>query len=180
MIVGTATPIPKDLEWSERIEGGRATFVFSPSKLGGLPILIFASLWDSFFVMLCHLMVRTPNTPRFAFLFPLFHAIVGAIVTWAALVRCLNNATLSFGRELFTLEQAPIPSRGARVATATVERFEPIEGRSAMAVGSSWRILMRVKSGPALSLPLPLESEEHAAFVAARLNDALATARAGD
>ncbi|HEY2515162.1 MAG TPA: hypothetical protein VGI39_30055 [Polyangiaceae bacterium] len=177
--MGTAAPIPKDLEWTEDSQGDRTTFVLTPSKLGGLPVLIFASLWDAFFVMLCRAMVRTPQTPRFAFLFPLFHAVVGAIVTWAALVRCMNHATLTFGRQLFTLEQAPIPSRGARVPMANVDRFEPMEGRSLMAVGSSWRILMRVKSGTALSLPLPLESEEHAAFVAARLNQALADVRAG-
>src|SRR5580704_7291969 len=87
---------PNDLEWSERVDGRESSFVLTPSRMSSIPLLVFASLWDSFFVMLWMGLTRV-HAPDRAFLFPVAHAIVGVVVTWMALVRCLNVSRITLG-----------------------------------------------------------------------------------
>ena len=66
---------PNDLEWSERVDGRESSFVLSPSRMSSIPLLVFASLWDSFFVMLWMGLTRV-HAPERAFLFPIAHAAI--------------------------------------------------------------------------------------------------------
>ncbi len=104
---------PNDLELLERVEGRESSFTVSPSRLGSIPILVFASLWDSFFVMLWTGLTRV-HAPQRAFLVPIVHALLGVVVTWVALVRCLNVSRIALDPNELVVRHGPIPARGAR------------------------------------------------------------------
>ena len=166
---------PNDLNWSEQVTGRETSVVLTPSRMSAIPLLVFASLWDSFFVMLWTGLTRA-HAPERAFLFPIAHAVVGVVVTWLALVRCLNVSRITLNSGELVVSHSPIPTRGARLATASIDHFEVYDApgkrrqaRSVRAVGSD---------GTGVSLGLTLDGLDEVAFVAARLNGALATARA--
>jgi hypothetical protein len=168
---------PKDLDWTESVLGRESTFVLTPSRLTAIPILVFASLWDSFFVMLWMGLSRA-HAPHVAFLFPIAHALVGVVVTWIALARCLNVTRIVLGPAELVVSHAPVPSRGERTATKGIERFdahEPIGWRR-----KPWcvRALLR-DGGQPIDLGLTLDGVEEVSFVAARLNSALGAVRDG-
>ncbi len=166
---------PKDLEWSETRAGRESCATLRPSKLQGIPLLVGASLWDSFFVMLWMGLSRV-HAPERAYVFPLVHAAVGVFVTWLALARILNVMRITVGPKGLLIEQSPIPRAALRVEPGELEGFETY-----VTPGSGEKRGVRVvrKGASPLKLPFPLDAEEDAAFVASRLNEALATVRGG-
>jgi len=166
---------PKDLEWSERVTGRETSFVLTPSRLNAIPILVFASLWDSFFVMLWAGLARA-HAPQRAFLFPIAHAAVGAFVSWLALARCFNVTRVSLSLAELVVRHGPIPTRGLRLPTESVDHFEVYE-RPNKSNASVVRAVTR--EGGAVDLALILDGRDEVAYVATRLNAALATARGG-
>jgi hypothetical protein len=165
---------PSDLNWSEEVSGRETSFVLTPSRMSGIPILVFASLWDSFFVMLWTGLSRA-HAPERAFLFPIAHAAVGVVVTWLALVRCLNVSRIRINAGEIIVSHSPIPTRGARLATASIARFEMDDAAGKRKQARSVRVV--ASDGTGFSLGLTLDGRDEVAFVAARLNAALATAR---
>jgi hypothetical protein len=166
---------PKDLDWTERVTGRESTFVLTPSRLSAVPILVFASLWDSFFVMLWMGLARA-HAPRVAFTFPIAHAVVGVVVTWIALGRCLNVWRIALGPAELVVGSSPIPKRGRHVPTTGIDHFDvhdpvgwPRKPRCVRAVMND--------GSPAVDLGLMLDGLDEVSFVAARLNRALATVR---
>ncbi len=171
---------PNDLEWSERVNGRESIFVLSPSRIQSIPLLVFASLWDSFFVMLWMGLSRA-HAPQRAFLFPVAHGVVGVVVTWMALVRTLNVSRITLSPIELAITQSPIPRPATRIAAETVDHFDVHEYDGAKHPKRPWRrprsVRAVLKSGQAVSLPFDLDGLDEVAFVAARLNAALATAR---
>jgi hypothetical protein len=167
---------PKDLDWSERASGRETNFVLTPSRLNAIPVLVFASLWDSFFIMLWAGLSRA-HAPRQAFLFPLAHAAVGVVVTWMALVRCFNVTTISITLAQLVVQHSPIPARGMCLVTETIDHFEVYEPANGNGKGAIVRAVTR--DGAAVTLGLTLDGRDEVAYVATRLNLALATARGG-
>jgi hypothetical protein len=166
---------PKDLDWTERVEGRESTFTLNPGRLGAIPVLVFASIWDSFFVMLWIGLSRVHAPPQ-AFLFPIAHAAVGLVVTWVALARCLNATQIVVGPRELLIRQSPVPYPGGRLETPGIDRFEVHEPKSWLRRAPSVRAML--KAGPAVNLRLVLDGLDEVAFVAARLNSALAATRA--
>ena len=164
---------PNDLEWTERVSGRESSFVLSPSRMSSIPLLVFASLWDSFFVMLWMGLSRA-HAPKQAYILPIAHAVVGVVVTWLALVRCLNVSRITITPGELVVSHSPFPARGARIPTSSIDHFEVHDSpagkrkkpRSVRAVTSD---------GSPVSLGLTLDGLDEVAFVAARLNAALAT-----
>jgi hypothetical protein len=167
---------PNDLEWSESVEGRESSFVLTPSRMSSIPLLVFAGLWDSFFVMLWTGLTRV-HAPERAFAFPIAHAVVGVIVTWMALVRCLNSSRITLGTGELVVRHSPIPARGARIATKTIDHFEVYDAPGKRGQARSVRAV--TSDGGPVSLGLALDGLDEVAFVASRLNGALATARGG-
>ncbi len=167
---------PTDLEWSERTGGPRVEFVLTPSRMGALPVLVFAGVWDSFLVFFYLAMRHSPRGPSLLLLFPLMHVLVGVAVTWAALVKTLNQSRITIDGEAFVIRQEPIRARGCRVATPDVERFELHERRVPDGDSSCSALLIR-REGKPLRLPLQVDQRAHLVFVVAKLNAALADAR---
>jgi hypothetical protein len=165
---------PNELEWSESVSGRETSIAFTPSRLSAIPILVFASLWDSFFFMLWTGLARA-HAPRQAFLFPLAHAAVGVVITWMALVRCLNVSRITLGPAELIVKHAPIPTRGARIATDSIDHFEVYDAPGERRKARSVRAVTR--EGARVGLGLALDGLDEVAFVAARLNCALATVR---
>ena len=164
---------PKDLEWSERTTGRETSFVLTPSRLNAIPLLVFASIWDSFFVMLWAGLSRA-HAPDRAYLFPIAHAAVGLVVSWLAVARCFNVFRISLnGREL-VIRQSPVPTRGLRVSTETIDRFAADDAEKDPK-GTQVHAVTRDRSE--LRLGLHLDGRDEVTYVAARLNAALATAR---
>jgi hypothetical protein len=167
---------PADLDWVERVEPGCARFVLTPSRMSAVPILVFAGVWDSFLVTLITALARSPRTPAYAFLLPALHAAVGVLVTWLALVRSLNRFELTLDRQQFALASSPVPSRSVRAPSSDIDRFEA-HAKGGFPRGPSWHLRLRLRDGRTVHLPVPLDGSEESAFVAARLNQALAAAR---
>ena len=165
---------PNDLEWSERVEGRESSFVLTPSRMSSIPLLVFASLWDSFFVMLWTGLTRV-HAPERAFVFPVVHGIVGVVVTWMALVRCLNSSKITLGSGELVVSHSPIPARGARIPTKSIDHFEVYDAPGKRRKPRSVRVV--TSDGGPISLGLVLDGLDEVAFVASRLNCALATAR---
>ena len=167
---------PKDLEWSERVHGRESTFVVSPSRMPSIPLLVGASIWDSFFVMLWMGLARA-HAPDRAFLFPVAHGIIGLIVTWLALVRTLNVSRIALDPILLVVSQSPVPRPAARIPVERLDRFEIREEKGWT---RGWRkprtVNAVLKGGRRVRLPLDLDALEDLDFVTARLNSALATA----
>jgi hypothetical protein len=169
---------PDDLEWSESVAGRESSVVFRPPKLQSIPILVGASLWDSFVLMLWIALSRAhPERPEVV---PVGHAvlaaqaIIGAVVTWIAIARTLNQLRIRLDASAFVVEESPVPGRALRIATGDLERFEAYRAAGA----SDARAVRAVKrGGGAVRLALHLDGEEAAAYVASRLNAALAVAR---
>jgi hypothetical protein len=164
---------PNDLEWSERVDGRESLFVLSPSRMGSIPLLVFASVWDSFFVMLWMGLTRV-HAPERAFLFPIAHAAIGVVVTWMALARTLNVSRITLGPTELVVRHSPIPSRGARISTQTIDHFDvqdPPRGRK------THRVRAVVRGGTPVNLGLILDGRDEFVFVASRLNAGLVTAR---
>ena len=164
---------PKDLDWTEHLDGRESTFVLAPSRLEGIPILVFASLWDSFFVMLWMGLSRAHAPPR-AFLFAVAHAVVGLVLTYLALVRCMNVIRITLGPDALSVTQSPIPTRGKRLSTPQIDRFDVPE-----ASARKKRPVRAVMKGgrPPVDFVFMLEGLDEVMFVAARLNSALAALR---
>jgi hypothetical protein len=165
---------PKDLEWSERVTGRESSIVFSPSKMRFVPLLVGASLWDSFFVMLWLGLVRA-HAPQRAFLFPVAHGVVGVVVTWMALVRTLNVSRIKLDPVELAITHSPIPRFATRIPTSGIDRFEALDSEGSRRPGRSVRAVR--KEGPPVTLELALDGPDEVAFVSARLNAALAIAR---
>lgn len=164
---------PNDLEWSERVDGRESLFVLSPSRMGSIPLLVFASVWDSFFVMLWMGLTRV-HAPERAFIFPIAHAAVGVAVTWMALARTLNVSRITLGPTELVVRHSPVPSRGARISTQNIDHFDvhdPPRGRKTPSVRAV------VRSGTPVNLGLILDGRDEFVFVASRLNAGLVTAR---
>ena len=173
---------PKDLEWSERATGRETSFVLTPSRMNAIPILVFASLWDSFFVMLWAGLSRA-HAPQRAFLFPIAHAAVGLVVTWFALVRCMNVSKVSLDASELVVRHGPIPERGLRLPTESIDHFEVFDlagtKKSFRQRGVQRLVRAVTRDGSGVSLGLTLDGLDEVAYVAGRLNLALATARGG-
>ena len=166
---------PNDLEWSESVDGRESSFVLTPSRMSSIPLLVFASLWDSFFVMLWMGLNRVHAPPR-AFLFPIAHAVTGLVVTWMALARTLNVSRITLGPTELVVRHSPIPTRGARLATQTIDHFEVHDSPKR---GKPRSVRAVTRDGAPVPLGLVLDGLDEVAFVAARLNAALATVRGG-
>jgi hypothetical protein len=164
---------PNDLEWSERVDGRESSFVLTPSRMSSIPLLVGASLWDSFFVMLWMGLTRV-HAPQRAFLFPIAHAAIGVVVTWLALSRTLNVSRITLGPAELVVRHSPIPARGARVPTPSIDHFEVYDSPRR---GKLRSVRAVTRSGSPVSLGLVLDGLDEVAFVAARLNCALAMAR---
>jgi len=175
LVVDTAHQ-PDDLDWSERRDAKGIQYVLAPPRLAALPLLVFAGIWDSFIVFFYVGLVRSARAPGFALAFPLLHVAAGFFITWLALVKTLNRSRLTLDRTTFRLEHAPIPARGARLPSSEIERFEVTESRSSRG-SSSWTIRVLTRDGKATRLSLPIDQRDHIAFVAAKLNAALAESR---
>jgi hypothetical protein len=166
---------PNDLAWSERVDGRESTFVLSPSRMNAIPLLVGASLWDSFFVMLWMGLTRVHAPPR-AFWLPIVQAISGVVVTWLALARTLNVSRIALSPAELVIRHSPIPARGARIPTQSIDHFEVYDAPN----GRKPRTVRAVtRSGSPVSLGLVLDGLDEVAFVASRLNGALAMARGG-
>jgi hypothetical protein len=147
----------------------------SPPRAVAIPLLGFSAVWDGFLVFWYAMAFRARNAPLMMFLFPLVHVGAGVFITRMALVRLLNSSRITLDASSFSLVTGPIPQRGAREATANLERFEAFETQSRRS--SSWSVRMLTRDGRAVTLSLPLDRGEHVRFVAARLNEALRSAR---
>jgi hypothetical protein len=165
---------PDGLEWSESVAGREWSIVFSPSRLQSVPLLVGAGLWDSFFVMLWMGLSRA-HAPARAFLFPVAHAIVGLVVTWMALARTLNVLRITVNPTELVIRQSPIPRAGTRIRTETVDHFEVHDSKGTWRELRSVRAVMR--DGQAVKLDLALDGLAEVAYVAGRLNAALAAVR---
>jgi hypothetical protein len=164
---------PSDLDWSERVEGRDARFTLVPSRMGAVPVLVFAAVWDSFVVMLGTALGQMGKLGAGGATIVFLHAVVGVAATWMALARSLNQARLTLDSSEFTLKHSPIPTRGERASTSAIASFDA----SAAGKRTPWRVRMKTKDGRLVLLPLALESEAHARFVARRLDEALAVAQ---
>jgi hypothetical protein len=167
---------PSDLEWSESVAGRESKIVFTPSRLQAVPLLVGASLWDSFFVMLWMGLSRV-HAPQRAFLFPIAHALVGVVVTWMALARTMNVLRITVNATELTITQGPIPRPSVRIPVASLDHFDVQDGRGLF--GEVRRVRVVLRDGRATRLDLALDGLDEVAFVAARLNAALAAAREG-
>jgi hypothetical protein len=103
------------------------------------------------------------------------HASVGAWATWQALVRAMNRVEITLDPSAFAVLSTPVPSPATRIETAKLDRFEPVEVRGGSA--PLWRVQALTKDGAAIKLPFPPDAPDHAEFMAARLEAALASAR---
>jgi hypothetical protein len=165
---------PKDLEWSERVTGRESTILFSPSRLRAVPLLVGASLWDSFFVMLWMGLSRA-HAPERAFLFPIAHGLIGLVVTWMALVRTLNTLRITLDAVELRITHAPIPRFSTRLPIQSIDRFEAREVDGAVRASRGVRAVRRHE--PPVTLDLGLDGLDEVEFVSDRLNAALAIAR---
>lgn len=169
-----ATHVPVDLKWTERIAPKYALFTLAPSRMLAVPILVFALVWDSFIITFYTAMAHGKG-PTIAFLFPLIHVGVGIFVTWFGLTRMFNTSRLMLDSSQFDLKSGPIPARNAHIAIDLIDQFDAIETRGNR--GTSWAVRVLTRDDRARKLALPVDQREHALFVAAKLNEALATLR---
>jgi hypothetical protein len=167
---------PTDLRWTEHLDARAARFALAPSRAAAIPLLAFAAIWDGFLVVFYTALASSPKTPIFAFLFPLLHVGAGAFITWQGLTTLLNTTRIAIDTERLTVGAGPVPARSARLETRSIERFDVTTTRGRRG-GTSSTVRALTRDGLAVKLPLPLSSEEHARFVAARLTAVLGSIR---
>ena len=167
--------VPADLKLTEKIDATAARFVLTPSRMAAIPLLIFAAVWNTFLITFYTAMAHSKG-PKIAFLFPTLHLFAGIFVTYMGLTRLLNTWRLTLDKSWLELAVGPIPGRGVRVPFDTIDRFDAIESRGSK--GSvSWTVRVLTSDEKARKLSLPITQQEHATFIAAKLNHALVTLR---
>jgi hypothetical protein len=121
------------------------------------------------------------HAPPRAFVFPVAHALVGVVVSYLALVRTLNVLRITLGPTDLVITQSPIPTRARRLPTAGIDRFDvhdPNPASSFLGLRSTRGVRTVMKDGaPSVDLNLMLDGLDEVAFVAGRLNLALAELR---
>lgn len=174
-------PLPTDLRWRELDDGGGRRFEIRPSRLTALPLLGFAVIWNAFMVNWYRLAFSGPSGEMggIAMWFPLGHVAAGIVVTWMGLTRLLNHHFIRLDRDSLHVGTRPLPGRSHREPTSNIDRFEAGEAhrwasKDAGARYAEAPVVMITHDHRSVVLRLPLGSTDEAAFVASRLNAALA------
>lgn len=86
---------------------------------------MFAVFWDAFLVFWYWNVVRDPEAPLVAKLFPIGHAAVGVAITWYVIASWCNTTTLRLGYDRLATSHAPVPvlSKKHDVDAARIEQL---------------------------------------------------------
>ena len=151
--------LPAKLQWSEERDGDAWRFRTAPDRRPALWLLLLAAAWHG----VPSLVVIRGGLPLLI-LGLSAHFAVGAVITWSALAGLLNHVTLELDAAGLRLRQAPLPRPGAlTLPLQSVERFAG-DGALETVIAAGRRIGI-------------LASDEHAVYLAARLNRALEALR---
>jgi hypothetical protein len=148
----------------------------------------WAVLWAISLLPVLRIGVRLMAMPLGAcmLVLPVLHLFAGGWLLYDTLRKTMNWARLKLDSEALRYGSGPVPPRSPlEIPTREIERFEPVrQGRSPLSPGSApaqdWGVQARLKDDHGVTLPLGLESHEHAVHVADRLQNRLVALRTPD
>jgi len=165
---------PAELAWDERDDERGALSIRLPHRRSsGIPLLLFALVWDGFLVFWYALALKSGHV--LMMLFPLVHVFAGIYVTWTALRALLNTVRITMGPDDVRIREGPIfvPRAKFDAPLSAIESFAPTQShgnRGAIRHG----LEVRTRDGVARRVAGRFEQASHAAFASARLNVLLA------
>ncbi len=181
LATATAPPaglaLPVDLHWSEITAGDTFRGEITRSRLVAIPMLAFALVWNGITFSILAAMLLSGHPANAIFL--TLHAAAGLAMLYLAVCQTVNRTAFQLTGGVFAFGHGPVPERGAlRLPMGDVAGFTAVErhgtGRNAR---GRWTVAVRTRDGRSIPLKLALQGNDQAAYVASRLDHALAYLR---
>ena len=177
---------PADFRMTESHTDKRWQFKLSPNRLAAVPLAGFAAVWNTFLFFWYWIALKGGaggfGLNSLMLVVPLLHVAAGIFISYKAAVGLLNTTRIELSESEFKVLQGPIPGKKMIESAGAVLRFEPSRNTRSLnnnrGTMTRWQINLLTDDERAISLPLDLASEEHAAYLAHRLNHAVDENRA--
>ncbi|QDU78843.1 hypothetical protein Pla110_05470 [Polystyrenella longa] len=146
---------------------------------GILFLVFFCVIWDGFLVVWYFIAATQGMDGKFsliAFLFPLLHVAVGALLTYYTIASLFNRTTILVGDHRLSIKHGPIPWKGVELRdTGDLDQLFVEEKVNRSKNGTSYTYLLKAKlhSGSELKLITNLASLQEGLFLEQKIEEFL-------